>query len=167
MLTVVKYDYAPGETISSPIAYLTSDGYLWLTADTHPLVQIVHLETSKTSKLDFLSGTVIHSFTGTSDGKVIVGLTFQNTTDRFEVFTSTGTLLHYLKFTNSGYSSRSLVSANKWQSPRVAIHPSDADLPIQMYHYMYSANRAANIEKTSLWLHVMILGVVSSTRDLF
>ena len=147
--------------LSSPIVYLTTSDYSWYHAKEWISVSITHAPSMKTTSLSLPEGAKLRSLTGTSDGNVIASLFLKDSSDRFAVYSSTGTLLHYLQFRKTGhFSTLSVVSGNNWQPKKnlVALKPDEKEKePILIYYseYVSISPSAAAVTKPWQWLPLL------------
>ena len=147
--------------MSSPIVYLTTSDYSWYHAKEWTSVSITHAPSMKTTSLSLPEGAKLRSLTGTSDGSVIASLFLKDSSDHFAVYSSTGTLLHYLQFRDSGnFSTLSVVSGNNWQPEKdlVAFKPDEKENePILIYYgeHLSMDPSAAAVTKPWQWLPLL------------
>ena len=142
-------------TYVSPIVYLTTSDYFWYYGEraTNTFLQLTNVASMKTTSFRLPAATNVKSLTGTSDGNVMASLLLIDLSDRFAVYNSTGTLLHYLRIE---VSSLSVVSANQWQSQRELMAfkpPSSRHEPILIY--VGAATDSATVVKPWLGLSFM------------
>ena len=135
--------------MSSPIVYLTTSDYSWYYAKEWTSVSITHAASMKTMSFPLPEGAKLRSPTGTSDGNVIASLLLKDSSDRFAVYSSTGTLLHYLQFGNTGhFSTLSVVSANNWQPKKklVALKPDEKENELILIYFKDQESAAAVVK---------------------
>ena len=113
--------------VSYPVVALTTNDYSWYYADRWTSVSITRVPSLITTSLSLPTGAKLRSLTATSDGNVIASLFLSDSSDRFALYTASGTFLRYLQFGTTGqFSTWSVVRANNWQTTQqlVALRPA-------------------------------------------